>query len=880
MLKAFDSGIDVENTVRALLQVSDIVLSVSKGFVIDRVWGTNNDALYEALSTFEGANISENTDSYFFADLFQLLSNGNAVNERRKVIFEISDKGVRVKCVAKVVFGLLPDHILVAIEQSEVTEKGTIDETWRLALDAAGDGVWDIHIPSGTISFSAKWYVSFGFAPNEITRLQEWLAKVHPEDLKTTQGRFHSYLEGHDSLYETEFRYYHGNGSIRWILSRGMIAARDEEGQPLRIVGTHTDISARKAMEEDFHANISLLKKLMNSLPNGILVTDEAKKLVFANQAFCEMYGISQDPDALTGTNTEESLQRDKLFYKYPDQLISRIREIISEKKIVLSDELEMLDGRTISRDYIPLTFNENHRGEIWKFTDVTAQKDVEKRFETQRLFYEQILNGIAADIAVHDAEQRFLFINPKAIKDPILRRWMIGKKHEDYCRYRNLPMSIAEERNRRFAVCIGEKRQVEFEEKLERPGVPPVYYLRCLFPVLNEEGNIDIVIVYGIDITDRKLAEEALKTSMKAFEHSFNFSGIGKALIGPAGEWLEVNGEMCKLFGYSRDEFLHMYAKDIIYPDDAKADAENIGKLLNKEIETYTIEKRYVSKSRQIVNASVTVSLLWNADNTPKYFICDIVDITASKQLSDELYRQNAALEAARANLINKITQLEDLSYMIAHNLRGPANNIKMLSERLIIDDDDPRAADEVFTKDEAGAIIHESSLSLSNSLNTLMELTQIKLNKSIAYDDCMLQVYIGDILNQLQSVIFEKHARFTYDLQVPLVKYPKVYLESILYNLISNALKYSRADVPPEILISSRKEEDRVVLSVKDNGLGIDLEKYGDKVFVLNKVFHKGFDSKGVGLFLTKSQVESLGGSIAVKSTVNEGSEFIVKL
>ena len=275
-----------------------------------------------------------------------------------------------------------------------------------------------------------------------------------------------------------------------------------------------------------------------------------------------------------------------------------------------------------------------------------------------------------------------------------------------------------------------------------------------------------------------------------------------------------------------------------------------------------------------------ITVSLLRGNDDTPLYFICDIIDITDKKQLTDELYRQNAELEAAKSNLVNKINQLEELSYMIAHNLRGPANNIKMFAERLIIDDNSPEAEDEVFTKEEASIFINESSLKLTNSLNTLMELTQIKLNKNIAYDDCDFKSIINDIINQLHGVVYEKHAQINLHLGVAQISYPKVYLESILYNLISNALKYSNPQIPPEITITTQLLDGKICLSVKDNGLGIDLEVNGDKVFKLNKIFHKGYDSKGVGLFLTKSQIESLGGTIKVLSKPNEGSEFIAML
>jgi signal transduction histidine kinase len=234
---------------------------------------------------------------------------------------------------------------------------------------------------------------------------------------------------------------------------------------------------------------------------------------------------------------------------------------------------------------------------------------------------------------------------------------------------------------------------------------------------------------------------------------------------------------------------------------------------------------------------------------------------------------------------LINKIQQLEELNYIIAHNLRGPARNINMLATALNAkhggsQDEDTLVIAEAFTEKEATDLILEGAGALTESLDTLMEVAKISLNKNIQYDSCNVEQMVQNITSQLSGVMYEKHATITSRLAIKDISYPAVYLESMLYNFISNAIKYSRRDVAPEIVVSTSKVQGKVILSVKDNGLGIDLDRFGDKIFKLNQVFHHGFDSKGVGLFLTKSQIEALGGSVEVKSKINEGTEFIVTL
>ena len=241
------------------------------------------------------------------------------------------------------------------------------------------------------------------------------------------------------------------------------------------------------------------------------------------------------------------------------------------------------------------------------------------------------------------------------------------------------------------------------------------------------------------------------------------------------------------------------------------------------------------------------------------------------------------------KANLLERIKQLEAVNQMIAHNLRGAGANIKMLSEVLKKKlkrktkkqkDADELGCEDAFTATEAVEYIHDSSVSFINTLNTLMEATEIKLTEELAYDDCDIEAIEGNVVDQLHGLLKQKNALIHFNLQLKTLQYPKAYMESMLYNFINNALKYSRNDVPVDVTISTFLKDGKPVLTVRDNGIGIDLARYGSKIFNLHQVFHSGYESKGVGLYITRTQIESLGGSISVNSKVGEGSEFVVEL
>lgn len=399
-----------------------------------------------------------------------------------------------------------------------------------------------------------------------------------------------------------------------------------------------------------------------------------------------------------------------------------------------------------------------------------------------------------------------------------------------------------------------------------------------------DEAGQPSQIIGIAKDIELHKQHELGLLLANETFTSAFNFSAIGMALISPEGKWLNVNDAVCLITGYQRDELMNLTFQDITHPDDLEIDLNYVQKMLEKKIRTYSLEKRYISKNKEIIWIQLTVSMVWNEDGSPKFFISQIADITTRKKLADEISAKNLELETAREGLIQKLKHLEELHQIMAHNLRGPVSNIKMLSQILQKSFKPENAAnaavDDIFTVEEAADMIEESSISLLQNLQDLMEIAQMGMNKEVEFDLCNVKIILSEILQQLSVIIQEKKAVFKINIQVETIHYPKVYLQSILYNLISNALKYSQPEKPVTIHVTVETVNDKTRIIIQDNGLGIDLEKYGSRIFKLNQFFHTGFDSKGIGLYITKTKIESLGGTIQVESKVNDGAKFTVIL
>ncbi len=165
------------------------------------------------------------------------------------------------------------------------------EERWRFALEGAGDGVWDWQIQTNQVSYSKRWQEMFGLADTEMgNSFDEWVQRVHPEDIQRVTTNLHAYFEAQSITYSCEYRMRHEQGHWLWMLARGIVVSRSTTGTPLRMIGTHTDITVRKLAEERDHLLVSALE----AVANGVVITDIEAKIEWVNPAFEHLTGYSR----------------------------------------------------------------------------------------------------------------------------------------------------------------------------------------------------------------------------------------------------------------------------------------------------------------------------------------------------------------------------------------------------------------------------------------------------------------------------------------------------------------------------------------------------------------------------------------------------------
>ena len=232
---------------------------------------------------------------------------------------------------------------------------------------------------------------------------------------------------------------------------------------------------------------------------------------------------------------------------------------------------------------------------------------------------------------------------------------------------------------------------------------------------------------------------------------------------------------------------------------------------------------------------------------------------------------------ETEKELLIEELTQnnsdLRQFSYITSHNLRAPLSNllgiIKLLDTSLI--------------QDEMTKLLlqnfEECTLQLNDTVNDLINVLIIKNNVNAKKEKLDIRKMFERVIHSVQNAINQNNTTITCDFDNAYeVLFNRSYLESILLNLVTNAVKYSSPKRKSEIKVKTEKISDGVIMYFSDNGLGIDLERYKDRIFGLYQRFHDHADSKGLGLYIVNSQIRVMGGEIDVESEVDKGTTFII--
>lgn len=371
---------------------------------------------------------------------------------------------------------------------------------------------------------------------------------------------------------------------------------------------------------------------------------------------------------------------------------------------------------------------------------------------------------------------------------------------------------------------------------------------------------------IYGTfqDIDEKKRVELKYQQVADRLAIATKAASIGIWDYNITENTLVWDDNMYRLYGINKKDFSGVVEawEASVHPEDIVPAQEHLQRAQNGETE-FDTEFRVVWPNGAIRHIKAIAFTHRDHKNNALKMIGTNWDITDNKEAEKKLKNLLEVTNEQNNSLMN-------FAHIVSHNLRSHSSNLSMLTGFLTQEDD-------TNEKERLTNMLCEASDSLDETVQHLTEVVQIKIDALEKMQPVNLFKTIKRVEKNLAALLKEKDTKCQINIDKNLhVNAIPAYMDSILLNLFTNSIKYSSPDRSLALSIIAEPKGQYTVITFSDNGLGIDLERHGNKIFGMYKTFHKHKDAKGIGLFITKNQIESINGKIEVDSQVNKGTNF----
>lgn len=774
--------------------------------------------------------------------------------------------------------GIISDvTALKEIEKDLLEKKSVLDELTGVVpgmvylMKAAPDGNHKfLYISEGCRNLT-------GLNPEIIINDKDNFSKiVHPEDIDELLKRDkEAYLA--DKKFEAYFRIITPQGEEKWLYGASN-RLKQFESESIW-AGIFIDFSYTKEKEIESKKNLQWYKTLFEENPLPIFQYDKEGKILEVNRSFIEKIDL-QDKSVLIGKNLfdfvggspirkayEESLTTGYALYEGP--YVSHF----NNKLFHLRMTSKTIDGgQTFQAILEDISDQQYIHNIISQLTEKTSRLGGNAFFDELTRFLSNKLEMSYCFIAE---------VDPKLEKAKIISSFKNGKKGNTY---------VYDLKNSPCLECL-----IKNEPHIILSNA------KSLYP--KDEGlqNMNISSYLGVPITDINQAKLGILVLMDEDPrpYNLNISSFLKILADKIGaEMVRINYEQKLvsselLFRSIAENFpkgtVEVLDKNLIYVYADGKEFKDIGINPRDLIGTPHLSKygNYVSNEirKYLDKVLLGESVMFEVIINDQYYLKSGVPLENNDGIIDRilLVTQNITetklAEEEREQLIKDLKsqneELQRFAYITSHNLRAPIVNITSLLE--LYDEANPQNPE----NKELIENLKVSTSILNGTLEDLIEVVTIKKNKVPKIERIDFAKLTKNVEKSLSKQLQDAKAVVEKDFSaVPRMNYIYSHLENFLINLTTNALKYKHPERNPRIRIKTYMKNDFVVLEFEDNGIGIDLDRYGDRLFGLYQRFHSHVEGKGLGLYLVREQIRAHDGNLKVESTVGKGTTFKIYL
>ena len=477
----------------------------------------------------------------------------------------------------------------------------------------------------------------FGVRTNHIHKMTQF---VHPDDFHEMNNALDKAAETLEQFYIESRIILPGRG-LMWRSLNCTFSHFTKEGGKV-FSGLMMDISDRKKADEKLSESEHRLISLISNLQNGVLVEDENRKIVLANKKYCEIFDIDVSHENLKGKNSAEYVDATKGMFKDPDFFEERILTLLEFQKPVMDEILEMSDGRLLKRHYIPVCDNNIYKGHLWKYSDVTQEKNAENTLKIREEKYRSIIDNMNLGLLEVDTEEKILFANHGFCE-------MSGYEADELLGQRAAQIFAKGENNELMEQKNEERKRgttdaYEIVVKNKRGEIR--WWLVSGAPRYNDQGELVGSIGIHLDITDQKQLELELTVAREQAEQSTKskevfLANMSHEIRTPMNAILGMSGQLAKT-GLTK--------KQLFYLDAINGASENLLVIINDILDLSKIEAGKLSlekiafEPRAIVKRAMQ-ALNHKAEEKGLALTNSILDDRISKVMMGDPYRLNQIL-------------------------------------------------------------------------------------------------------------------------------------------------------------------------------------------------------------------------------------------
>ncbi|HAX77986.1 MAG TPA: hypothetical protein DCY88_19740 [Cyanobacteria bacterium UBA11372] len=738
-------------------------------------------------------------------------------------------------------------------------------------------GSWEFNILTGEISWSKEKFRIFGLDPNQSEpTLPQIVEMVYPDDRAYFQQSVERAI-AHGIPYEIELRIVRPDGEIRYIDLRAEVVL-NEAGIAIQLLGIVMDITQRKQAEAALAASERQYRNLVETSQDLIFSMDASGCLTFVNSAVKQIYGY--EPTEMIGRRFADFVTAEQ-----------RVKDVAVYQELMQGGSIYQYETINIAKNNqrINLLCNamplRDEQGNIVGITgtasDITELKQQQAALYRREQEFKALVENSPDVIGRFDRQFRHVYVNPAAeLATGIPTEAFIGKSHREL----GMPVEFAQlwEDALQMLFATGKEQRIEFN--FPSPLGCKFYQVRIV-PEFNCDRSIASALAVARDISDIKQAELELRESEERFRATFEQAPIGICHSSLDGEFVRINQTFYNIVGYTYEEMLDRTWEDITYPDDLNVELELVRRVWEKEMDSYTMEKRYIRKDGSIIWVNLIGSLVRSPDGEPKYAIAVAEDISQRKLAQAALQQ---ALEAAEVANRVKSAFLANMS----HELRTPLNGILGYAQIL-------QRSKTLTEKEQKGVgIIYQCGSHLLTLIEDILDLSKIEARKMALHPT---EIHFPSFLQSVAEICRiraeQKNLAFIYqsDGQLPIgVCVDEKRLRQVLINLLGNAIKFTeKGGVTFKIEVMGNENENelnqlpitnyqlsitKIRFQIEDTGVGMTPEQI-EKIFLpFEQVGDSKKQSEGTGLGLAISQkiVSLMGSNLEVQSHPGKGSIF----